>query len=193
MGLRRYANGTPPLRQGYQQRGQPQRYHAGRADVAQLVERVHGKDEVAGSTPAVGSLFLPQRHQQFGIVFCSICPLLSAERKQRITNQGAENGVLPKRRAPLDRLLTMDALYRLSYVGLARAMLPARRPESASRPSSVMLGLPELALACGGPQGDEAGTRLAPAFGQSSTKTRRWTDAASKPAPSALNDLPYES
>ena len=33
----------------------PQRYHAGRADVAQLVERISRKDEVAGSIPAVGS------------------------------------------------------------------------------------------------------------------------------------------
>lgn len=66
--------------------------------------------------------------------------------------------------------LTMEVLYQLSYVGLARAMLLARRTESASRPSSVVSGLPELALACGGPQRDEAGTRLAPAFGQLSTK-----------------------
>jgi hypothetical protein len=59
----------------------------------------------------------------------------------------------------------MAVLYQLSYVGLARAILPAWPPEGASRPSSVVLGLPELALACGGPQRDEAGTRLAPAFG----------------------------
>ena len=69
-----------------------------------------------------------------------------------------------------DLILTMDALYQLSYVGLTRAMLTARRPESASRPSSVVSGPPELALARGGSQRDEAGTRLAPAFGQSSTK-----------------------
>ena len=74
MGLRRYANGTPPLRQGYQQRGQPQRYHAGRADVAQLVERVHGKDEVAGSTPAVGSLF----YRYVTAVRYIFCPRLSS-------------------------------------------------------------------------------------------------------------------
>jgi hypothetical protein len=87
----------------------------------------------------------------------------------------------------------MDALYQLSYVGLARAMLTARRPESASRQSSVVSGLPEPALACGGPQRDEAGTRLAPGFRAVEHQTRSWTNAASKPAPSALNDPPYES
>jgi integrase len=49
MGLRRYANGMPPSRQGYQQRRQPQRYHADRADVAQLVEHLHGKEGCTGT------------------------------------------------------------------------------------------------------------------------------------------------
>lgn len=31
------------------------------ADVAQSVERIHGKDEVAGSIPAIGSRYLPKR------------------------------------------------------------------------------------------------------------------------------------
>jgi hypothetical protein len=80
MGLRRYANGTPPYGR-YQQPRQSQRYHAGHADVAQLVERISRKDEVPGSIPGVGSAlntpFLTAGLPQFVIVFCSYCPWLS--------------------------------------------------------------------------------------------------------------------
>jgi hypothetical protein len=48
------------------------------ADVAQLVERVHGKDEVKGSSPFVGSDFLPRRHRSsipFLSTFVLACPI----------------------------------------------------------------------------------------------------------------------
>jgi hypothetical protein len=54
------------------------------ADVAQLVERVHGKDEVSGSTPDVGSLISLPRHRNEG----DGQPLLFSE---------LESGCLPKR------------------------------------------------------------------------------------------------
>lgn len=74
MGLRRYTNSTPTPQHDYQQQEQQQRYHAVGADVAQLVERVHGKDEVAGSTPAVGSLF----YRYVTAARYTFCPRLSS-------------------------------------------------------------------------------------------------------------------
>jgi hypothetical protein len=53
------------------------RYDAGHADVAQLVERVHGKDEVKGSSPFVGSRFCTGTSPGFGTIFVRVCPRLS--------------------------------------------------------------------------------------------------------------------
>jgi hypothetical protein len=60
---------------------------------------------------------LPQRYQRFGIVFCRSCPLCPHLRHQRNPNEGAENGSMPRDSASSGRILTMEVLYQLSYVG----------------------------------------------------------------------------
>jgi hypothetical protein len=71
----------------------------------------HGKDEVKGSSPFVGSRFRTAMSPQFDTIFVHGCPLLSIGR-------GGESPVQDLRtRASLGHSLTMDALYQLSYVG----------------------------------------------------------------------------
>ena len=70
------------------------------ADVAQLVERVHGKEEVNGSTPAVGSVF----YRNVTAVRYHFCPRLSSfVHRTRAANPstGVKNGALPRDRASL--------------------------------------------------------------------------------------------
>jgi hypothetical protein len=72
------------------------------ADVAQLVERVHGKDEVKGSSPFVGSRFLTATSPRFDTIFVHGCPLLSTSRGRQIPSTGVKYGALPRDRAPLE-------------------------------------------------------------------------------------------
>lgn len=68
------------------------------ADVAQLVERVHGKDEVKGSSPFVGS-FRAKTSPQFCTIFVCVCPRLSRGQATHRPRPGAKSGVLPSGRA----------------------------------------------------------------------------------------------
>ena len=117
------------------------------ADVAQLVERCHGKAEVSGSIPDVGSFFVPQAHQQLGTLFVPGCPLLSFRARATNHQHRSQKCALPRDRAPLGPQYGKQEVSGSNPdVGLLSSLLPSptgrvwRVEEEGRRPSPIAGG-----------------------------------------------------